>query len=132
MKRVALVIVIVLAVLVLASCAPGPNSAAGTGGGEVAGFWKGVWHGAIALVTFVISLFNDNVNIYEVNNNGGWYNFGFILGIMIFWGGGSGEAEHERVAAEHGPAAPRAREVAHICARHPLGGGIGDAVQAEE
>lgn len=95
MKRVALAVVIVLAVLVLASCAPGPNSAAGTGG-EVAGFWKGLWHGAIALITFVISLFNDNVNIYEVNNNGGWYNFGFILGIMIFWGGGSGGAARRR------------------------------------
>jgi predicted small secreted protein len=95
MKRVALAVVIVLAVLVLASCAPGPNSAAGTGG-EVAGFWKGLWHGAIALITFVISLFNDNVNIYEVNNNGGWYNFGFVLGIMIFWGGGSGGAASRR------------------------------------
>jgi len=95
MKRVALAVVIVFAVLVLASCAPGPNPAQGTDG-EVAGFWQGVWHGAIALITFVISLFNDNVNIYEVNNNGGWYNFGFVLGIMIFWGGGSGGAARRR------------------------------------
>ncbi|HZL03859.1 MAG TPA: hypothetical protein VFE45_00315 [Coriobacteriia bacterium] len=95
MKRVVLGVAILLIVLLLASCAPGPNSAVGTGE-RVAGFWLGLWHGAIALVTFVISLFNHNVNIYEVNNNGGWYNFGFILGIMIFWGGGSGGAARRR------------------------------------
>lgn len=49
----------------------------------------GLWHGFIALVTFVISLFNDNVTIYEVNNVGKLYNLGFILGVMIFFGGGS-------------------------------------------
>jgi hypothetical protein len=31
-----------------------------------AGFWLGLWHGIICPVTFLISLFNDNVNIYEV------------------------------------------------------------------
>jgi hypothetical protein len=29
------------------------------------------------------------VNIYETNNNGGWYNFGFILGASSSLGGGS-------------------------------------------
>jgi len=27
-----------------------------------------------------VSLFNPDVGIYEYNNNGGWYNFGFVLG----------------------------------------------------
>jgi len=39
-------------------------------GGSVAGFWLGLWHGLIAPITFVISLFSDNVNFYEVHNNG--------------------------------------------------------------
>ncbi len=31
--------------------------------------------------------------MYEVNNNGGWYNFGYLLGVMTFWGsGGRGAA----------------------------------------
>lgn len=81
--------------LLLASCAPGPNPAAGQGG-DVAGFWLGLWHGAIALVTFVISLFNHNVTIYEVHNNGGWYNFGYLLGISIVWGGSGGAAGRRR------------------------------------
>jgi len=91
MKRRGLIIGIVAVVLLLASCAPGPNSAAGTGG-DVAGFWLGLWHGFIALFTFVISLFNHNVTMYEVHNSGGWYNFGYLLGVMTFWGGGGGGA----------------------------------------
>ncbi|RJP80151.1 MAG: hypothetical protein C4524_03655 [Candidatus Zixiibacteriota bacterium] len=75
--------------LLLAGCAAGPNPHAGTPGpeGEVAGFWLGLWHGIIVPVTFVISLFNDNVNLYEVHNNGGWYNFGFVIGAVILAGG---------------------------------------------
>jgi len=36
-----------------------------------------------------VSLFNDNVTIYEINNTGWPYNLGFILGIMIVYGGSS-------------------------------------------
>jgi hypothetical protein len=35
-------------------------------------------------------LFNDNVNIYEVHNNGNWYNFGFMLGVACVFSGGAG------------------------------------------
>lgn len=55
-----------------------------------AGFWQGLWHGMISIITFIISLFNQNVEIYERFNNGGWYDFGFLLGILIIWGGGGG------------------------------------------
>ncbi len=77
--------VVILAGLFLSSCAAG-DSRFST---EAAGFWAGLCHGFISLVTFVISLFNDNVTIYEVNNTGWPYNLGFILGAMIFYGGGS-------------------------------------------
>jgi len=56
---------------------------------DPAGFWAGLWHGFISLVTFIISLFNSDVTIYEVNNSGWPYNLGFILGAMIFYGGSS-------------------------------------------
>ena len=83
----------VLAVLMLAACAAGPNSAKHTPNedGEVAGFWKGLWHGIIAPIAFIISLLTDKVDFYEVHNNGGWYNFGFVLGAGILFGG-SGRA----------------------------------------
>jgi hypothetical protein len=72
------------------SCAPGPNKLARTPDreGEVAGFWLGVWHGLIAPITFVVSVFSDKVSLYEVHNSGGWYNFGFVLGAGLFLSGG--------------------------------------------
>lgn len=76
----------------LAASAPGPNEMANTENpeGKVAGFWQGLWHGSIALFTFLVSLFNENVGVYEVHNDGKWYNFGFILGMMISLGGSRG------------------------------------------
>jgi hypothetical protein len=53
------------------------------------GFLGGLWHGIIAPVSFFLSLFMDNVAMYAVNNNGGWYDFGFVLGAGILFGGGS-------------------------------------------
>jgi hypothetical protein len=58
--------------------------------GNVAGFWLGLWHGLIAPFAFVISLFKDDIGIYEAHNNGRWYNFGFIFGLMIVFGGNKG------------------------------------------
>jgi hypothetical protein len=93
MKRPLAIAGLVLVLLVLfAGCAPGPNASVDRPDeeGEVAGFWRGIWHGLIAPVTFVISLFSDSVTIYEVHNSGGWYNFGFLFGMMIVFGGGGG------------------------------------------
>ena len=82
--------VVAILLLTLTSCAPGPNVQEGLAvrGGEIAGFWLGLWHGIIAPITFVISLFSDNVNVYEIHNNGNWYNFGFVLGAGVLLGGG--------------------------------------------
>ena len=54
-----------------------------------AGFWYGLWHGIISVITLVIHLFNENVLVYEVNNSGAWYDFGFLLGVICIWGGSS-------------------------------------------
>jgi hypothetical protein len=68
---------------------PGPNAQVHTlsDAGIVAGFWRGLWHGLIAPITFVISLFTHNIGVYEIHNNGSWYNFGFVLGILCHHGG---------------------------------------------
>lgn len=50
-------------------------------GGYRYGFWYGLWHGIIAPFSFLASLFNDDVAVYATNNNGGWYDFGFLIGI---------------------------------------------------
>jgi hypothetical protein len=48
------------------------------------GFWLGLWHGLIFPLAWLISLFAPNIAIYAVPNNGGWYDFGFFLGIVVF------------------------------------------------
>jgi hypothetical protein len=90
---------VLLVVIVMAGCAPGMNELVSprTATGNTAGFWLGLWHGVISPVTFVISLFTRNVGMYEVHNNGGWYNFGFLLGLsIILGGGGAGGAARRR------------------------------------
>lgn len=83
------VLVVALVAVAAAGCAAGTNPQVDTGQ-DPAGFWLGLWHGFITPVTFVVSLFRDNVNVYEVANNGNWYDFGFVLGLsMIFSGGGA-------------------------------------------
>ncbi len=96
-KQIVVAFILVLVIL-LVSCAAGPNSFSGTenADGEIAGFLLGLWHGCISGIAFIISLFNDKVNVYEVYNNGGWYNFGFILGVMIVFGGSSGSAARKK------------------------------------
>jgi hypothetical protein len=79
-------------VLVLAACAAGPNAAVDVPdtSGETAGFFLGLWHGLISPVTLVVSLFSDNVSVYEVHNSGNWYDVGFVFAIVSFVGGSHG------------------------------------------
>ncbi|MCB0636668.1 MAG: hypothetical protein KDC54_08625 [Lewinella sp.] len=56
---------------------------------EPYGFLGGLWHGMIAPVSFILSLLDDDIAMYAVNNNGGWYDLGFVLGSGILFGGGS-------------------------------------------
>ncbi|MEZ4701106.1 MAG: hypothetical protein R2834_12290 [Rhodothermales bacterium] len=80
----------VVALLFFAGCTPGPNVAIDLADPmrEVAGFWLGLWHGFICIFTFIVSLFNDQVQMYEVVNNGPLYNLGFLLGASCALGGG--------------------------------------------
>jgi hypothetical protein len=98
MKAALILVTLGLVFVLLAGCAPGVNTLAHSADakGVVSGFWRGLWNGVIAPVTFIISLFNPKVQMYEVHNNGGWYNFGFILGVMIIFGGGAGGARAKR------------------------------------
>lgn len=48
--------------------------------GHIYGFWGGLWHGIIAPFSFIGSLLSDDIAVWAVNNNGGWYTFGFVIG----------------------------------------------------
>lgn len=100
MKKLVLHAGLVLVMLLLMSCAGGANGQVDTpnADGVLAGFWRGLWHGVIAPITFVISLFSDRVNLYEVHNNGGWYNLGFLVGITTVHGSGHVARRRRKVA----------------------------------
>ena len=92
------IVVVLLLLNILAGCAPGLNQFKGTASehGVVAGFWLGLWQGFIAPFVFVASLFKNNLNIYEVHNNGAWYDFGYLFGLACFFGGGGNRAARQK------------------------------------
>jgi hypothetical protein len=66
----------------LAACAATQASDAVTPAAP--GFLLGLWHGFIFPVAWVVSLFASSVAVYAVPNDGGWYDFGYFLGIVVF------------------------------------------------
>lgn len=76
------VAVVTLMVFAVASCAHQPEPAAY----DAPGFFLGFLHGFIALFSLIGSIFLD-VRVYAFPNSGGWYDVGFVLGVMTFFGG---------------------------------------------
>ncbi|OVE77905.1 hypothetical protein BVX99_01305 [bacterium F16] len=72
-----------LLLLILSGCADHVSFDQASGIPKV-GFLHGFWHGIIFPIAWVISLFDDSTAIYAVYNNGGWYDFGFFLGVGGF------------------------------------------------
>lgn len=73
-------------VLFLAACArqvPAAVDHAAT----TPGFWWGLWHGFIFPWAWIGSLFSKDIAVYAVPNTGGWYDFGFFVGITVLGGG---------------------------------------------
>lgn len=78
MKRVT---ALALVTLMLAACTATQSPAAVQA--TAPGFWLGVWHGFIFPVTFIVSLFTDDISVYSVPNNGEWYDAGYFIGIVF-------------------------------------------------
>ena len=81
-KRIFTIMLVLLVAILTTACAdvaqaqfPNPNE-------HIYGFWGGTWHGMIMMPSFIGSLIWDDVAVYAVNNNGGWYNFGFVGGFF--------------------------------------------------
>lgn len=73
---------IVAALLLLSACGAGTSVYAET----QAGFFSGVWHGWIAPFALIWHIFNDEVRIYETNNDGIWYDVGFYIAVISGFG----------------------------------------------
>ncbi len=84
------IILLILYVLATSGCADVSHAQVTYPQGEhTYGFWGGLWHGMIAPIAFIGYLFSDDIAVYALNNNGGWYLFGFLLGVGAFTGGAS-------------------------------------------
>ncbi len=97
-KRFLLIVIVLLLVVLLSACGS-PNPMTGIPleeTGKVYGFWNGLWDGFTAAFAFIGNLFGGNWGIYEVHNNGGWYNFGFLFGIGALTSGGSSASSSRR------------------------------------
>jgi hypothetical protein len=66
----------------VAGCAYQPASY----GHHVPGFWFGLLHGFLIVFSLIGSFFT-NVRIYAFPNAGHWYDFGYVLGALMFLGG---------------------------------------------
>ena len=64
--------------------------------GKVYGFWNGLWDGLTAIFAFVGNIFGGHFGVYQVHNNGNWYDFGYLLGIGALAGGSSRTATSRR------------------------------------
>jgi hypothetical protein len=82
MKRAARRLVALSPLASLAACAHQVSSAVAHTP-DTPGFLLGLWHGFIFPVAWVLSLFMPDVAIYAVPNSGGWYDFGYFVGIVF-------------------------------------------------
>jgi hypothetical protein len=81
----------IVAALLFTGCAAGDERFAAE---SPAGFLWGLWHGCISFFTLIGGIWSDTVHVYEVRNTGGWYDFGFLLGVAMMWGGGHKGSQH--------------------------------------
>jgi hypothetical protein len=75
---------ILMVSILLTGCIPGDGSYSSS---DPANFLSGIWHGWIAPISLVGSLFNSKLRIYETINIGWWYDFGFYIAIISGFGG---------------------------------------------
>jgi len=83
-KRLLALGIILVVAFVFINCGPGNDRwDQEINPSHLAGFWAGIWHGLIIIVTFIVSLFTSEVGIYEINNTGWPYNLGFLIGLCF-------------------------------------------------
>lgn len=74
------ILLLLLSLVLVTSCAD-PVAIENCTSEDPYGFLLGIWHGFIIWFSFIGSLFSDDITIYAVNNTGGWYDFGYMLGL---------------------------------------------------
>jgi hypothetical protein len=83
MKRIFTIMLVILLAIFTVSCADVAHVTFTNPNEHVYGFWGGTWHGMTMFPSFIGSLIWDDIAVYAVHNNGGWYDFGFVGGFFI-------------------------------------------------
>ena len=91
MKQLIFILLIILMLFLLASCAQQPA----VYHPETPGFLRGVLHGITAPFALIISIFRD-IRIYNYPNSGFWYDVGFVIGFLMISGSGGASAGRRR------------------------------------
>ncbi len=81
--------------VLLAACASAVPEAV-EHGPDTPNFLHGLWHGFVFPFAWIGSLFDPKVAVYAVPNDGGWYDFGFFLGVTVHGGGSHFSARKAR------------------------------------
>jgi hypothetical protein len=82
MKTYRNVAIVLVLGLVLTACAGHPR-----GLSDVGGFLSGLFHGLIAPLALIGSLFIEGLRIYDCPNAGFLYDAGYLLGLYAVFGG---------------------------------------------
>jgi len=77
LKTMFIILGVILIITIASSCADQADVVVS----DPYGFFSGLWHGIITLFSFIGSLFSDDIAVYACNNTGGWYDFGFLIGV---------------------------------------------------
>ena len=88
-KNIAILIICLLVMINLSSCAPAGHTY------KEYGFFSGFVHGLVFIFALIGKLFGGHHGLYAENNTGFFYWLGFILGLG-FLGGGGREASRRR------------------------------------
>lgn len=83
-KTIVLIILTLILLTAFTACMPNPERDVTQ---SPSGFFKGVWHGWIAPLSLIFGFFNDSTRIYDPNNTGWWYDFGFYMAVISGFGG---------------------------------------------
>ena len=72
-------ILLLITLITSAGCIPGDGKHTVE---KPAGFFWGIWHGWIAPISLIWGIFNSDIRVYEPQNTGWWYDFGFYMAII--------------------------------------------------
>jgi len=83
-KIVLIIAIIFVITFVMMGCLPGDGKRTEEKPGN---FLTGIWHGWVAPISVIVGIFNKNIRVYEAQNTGWWYDFGFYMAIISGFGG---------------------------------------------